>query len=699
MGQFRLESPFKPAGDQPAAIADLVRGLKEGRPHQVLLGVTGSGKTFTAASVIEAVQRPALILTPNKVLAAQLYAEFKAFFPHNAVEYFISYYDYYQPEAYVPATDTYIEKDAAINEHIDRLRLKATCSLMSRRDVIVVASVSCIYNIGSPDNYEQSCVVLEKGKPLGRTALLNALLAAHYERDETEFIPGRFRVKGPNVDVFPAYEDNALRVTLDDSGIASIAEFHPLTGDILSTLERAAVFPAKHFVTRPPELERALATVDVELKGRLAVLRGRGKALEADRLEQRTRYDMEMLKELGFCHGVENYSRHLTGRPPGARPYCLLDYFPKDALVFIDESHVSVPQVRGMYEGDRARKQTLVDFGFRLPSALDNRPLKFDEFRELVTQAIYVSATPGPYELKAAGGEFIEQVIRPTGLVDPETLVLPTAGQIADLIRRIEERVKRKERALVLTLTKRTSEDLCDFLTAKGMRVRYLHSDIDSLTRVAILHDLRKGRFDVLVGINLLREGLDLPEVSLVAILEADNEGFLRSETTLIQISGRAARNVGGSVVLYADRTTDSMKAAIGEMDRRRVKQSAYNAAHGVTPRTVVRAIQELDEFQSEAKREGLKLMAEAAKARPLTPKSVPHLIDTLERQMRDAADNLDYELAALLRDQVIELREMSGLRPPSGGGQPPPVRRRRKAVPKSLKRAVKRVSKRLRAG
>ncbi|TBR19398.1 excinuclease ABC subunit UvrB [bacterium] len=698
MGAFQLESPFKPAGDQPEAIAALCRGLREGRPHQVLLGVTGSGKTFTVASVIQELQRPALVLTPNKVLAAQLYAEFKAFFPKNAVEYFISYYDYYQPEAYVPATDTYIEKDAAINEHIDRLRLKATSSLLSRRDVIVVASVSCIYNIGSPENYESACVVLEKGKPLSRGTLLERLINSHYERDDVEFAPGRFRVKGAHVDVFPIYEDNALRVTLGADGtVESIAEFSALTGDILSPLERAAIFPAKHFVTRPPELERALKTVEVELKDRLAVLRGNGKELEASRLEQRVRYDMEMLRELGFCNGVENYSRHLTGRPAGARPDCLLDYFPKDVIVFADESHVSVPQVRGMYEGDRSRKQTLVDFGFRLPSALDNRPLKFDEFEALVKQAVYVSATPGPYELQRTKGEVVEQVIRPTGLVDPEALVLPTEGQIPDLIGRIEERAKKKERSLVLTLTKRTAEDLCDFLTAKGLRVRYLHSDIDSLTRVAILQDLRRGHFDVLVGINLLREGLDLPEVSLVAILDADNEGFLRSETTLIQIAGRAARNVGGQVVLYGDKVTRSMKGALDEMARRRVKQAAYNAEHGITPKTVVKAIQDLEEFQTEAKREGLKLMRDAANSRPLNAKNAPFLIETLERQMRDAADSLDFELAALLRDQLFELREMTGLRAPTPGGQPAP-RRRKKQPSKTMKRAIKRVTKRVRA-
>ncbi|MFH1724105.1 MAG: excinuclease ABC subunit UvrB, partial [Elusimicrobiota bacterium] len=669
MSQFRLVTDFTPAGDQPAAIEALEGGLREGRKRHVLLGVTGSGKTFTMASVIERLNRPTLILSPNKVLAAQLYAEFKAFFPQNAVGYFISYYDYYQPEAYVPTTDTYIEKDASINEHIDKLRLKATSSLLSRRDVVVVASVSCIYNIGSPDNYKESCIPLEAGRPLGRARLLADLVASHYERNDTEFAPGRFRVKGSVIDIFPAYEDNALRVRLGPGGVDSLVELHPLTGDTIAELKRAWVYPAKHFVTTPPELERALKTIEAELAERVAWFRSKGKELEAQRIEQRTRYDMEMLRELGFCHGVENYSRHLTGRPPGARPFCLLDYFPKDYLLFVDESHVSVPQVRGMYEGDRSRKQTLVDFGFRLPSALDNRPLKFDEFRTLSPQTVYVSATPAPYELKQTRGKIVEQVIRPTGLVDPPVDVYPSEGQIPHLIGLITERVKRKERCLVLTLTKRTAEDLCDYLTGKGMRVRYLHSDIDTITRVEILQDLRKGRFDVLVGINLLREGLDLPEVSLVAILDADNEGFLRSETTLIQIAGRAARNVGGSVALYADKATGAMNRALSEMERRRGRQLAHNEKHGITPRTIKKAIRDLAEFQSEAKREGLRLMQEASSAKPLTKRNIPHLLDTLERQMREAADNLDFELAALLRDQIFELREMTGVRSGAAGG------------------------------
>jgi excinuclease ABC subunit B len=692
MGAFELISEFTPAGDQPQAIEELARSIREGRRHQVLLGVTGSGKTFTIGKAIENLERPALILAPNKVLAAQLYAEYKALFPKNAVEYFISYYDYYQPEAYVPSTDTYIEKDASINDHIDRLRLKATSSLLSRRDVIVVASVSCIYNIGSPDNYKAYSLEIETGKPLGRKELLDKLVASHYERNETEFAPGRFRVKGATVDVFPAYEENAVRIGLGDQGVESIHVFQPLTGEKTASLERALIFPAKHFVTKPPELERALETIDRELTEHTALLEKKGKALEAQRLTQRTRYDMEMLRELGFCSGVENYSRHLTGRPPGARPHCLFDFFPEDFLLVVDESHVSVPQVRGMYEGDRARKQTLVDFGFRLPSALDNRPLKFDEFRAISPQTIFVSATPGPYELKAAGGLVVEQVIRPTGLVDPPVTVRPTEGQIADLIERITTRVKRKERALVLTLTKRTAEDLCDFLTTKGMRVRYLHSDIDAITRVEILQDLRKGAFDVLVGINLLREGLDLPEVSLVAILEADNEGFLRSETTLIQIAGRAARNVGGEVVLYGDKTTGSMTRALGEMDRRREKQLAHNEKHGITPRTVKKAIQDLVEFQSDAKREGLKIVHDASNAKPLSKKNIPHLMETLELQMKEAADNLDFELAALLRDQLLELREMTGIKGRlKAGPQKPRASRKRPKKPSAPVRAARR--------
>ncbi len=662
MSDFRLRSPFKPAGDQPAAIAELARRLREGAGHQVLLGVTGSGKTFTAAHVVAQLKRPTLVISPNKVLAAQLYAEFKSLFPENAVEFFISYYDYYQPEAYVPSTDTYIEKDSAINDRIDRLRLKCTSSLLARRDVIVVASVSCIYNIGAPENYRNASIPLQVGYQTTRTKLVEDLVKIHYERNETEFLRGRFRVKGALVDVFPAYMETALRVELGDKGVAAITEFDPLTGDKLKSLEREWIYPAKHFITPGEQLETALASIQAELKERLEAFKSQGKLLEAQRLEQRTRYDMEMLQQMGFCHGIENYSRHLSGRPAGERPFCLLDFFPKDHLLIVDESHVSIPQINGMYEGDRSRKQTLVDFGFRLPSALDNRPLKFSEFEALAGQRIYVSATPGPYELKKTTGQVVEQVIRPTGLVDPEVLVVPSEGQIDDLIGRIRGRVERKERTLVTTLTKRTAEDLARFLSEKGLRVRYLHSDIDSLERIEILRDLRLGKFDVLVGINLLREGLDLPEVSLVAILGADHEGFLRSETTLIQIAGRAARNVGSLVVLYADERTGSMRRAIAEMDRRRRKQLEHNEKHHITPRTIVKAVSDLEEFQSTAKRQGLEVLRRTE--RPLSAKEIPGLAAEIESRMREAAENLDFELAMMLRDEWLELKEMAAMGP-----------------------------------
>ncbi len=658
MPPFRLRSLFKPAGDQPQAIATLVRRIKEGAPAQVLLGVTGSGKTFAAGKVIEALQRPTLVVSPNKVLAAQLYAEFKSFFPENAVEFFISYYDYYQPEAYVPATDTYIEKDSSINDRIDRLRLKATSSLLSRRDVIVVASVSCIYNIGSPEGYREESIPLEVGYRTTRSRLLERLVNIYYERNETEFTRGKFRVKGSIVDVFPAYMETAVRVELDEEGVRALAEFDPLTGARLRPLEREWIYPAKHFVTPGKERERALRSIAEELKERAVAFKAGGKLLEAQRLEQRTNYDLEMLREVGFCHGIENYSRHLSGRKAGERPYCLMDFFPKDYLLLIDESHVTVPQIRGMHEGDRSRKQTLVDFGFRLPSALDNRPLTFREFETLAGQILFISATPGPYELRKASGEIVEQVIRPTGLVDPEVVVRPTEGQLSDLMERVRERSGRGERVLVNTLTKRTAEDLAGFLAGKGLRVRYLHSDIEPLERIEILKDLREGRFDVLVGINLLREGLDLPEVSLVAILGADHEGFLRSETTLIQIAGRAARNLAGQVVLYADERTGSIARALAEMNRRRSKQLEHNRRHGIKPKTIVKAVQDLAEFQSTAKREGLMMLRETA--RPLSAKDVPILAEELEARMREAADNLDFETAAILRDQLFELREMA---------------------------------------
>ncbi|MBI4062046.1 MAG: excinuclease ABC subunit UvrB [Elusimicrobia bacterium] len=665
MTAFRLRSSFQPAGDQPAAIETLVSRLEEGAPAQTLLGVTGSGKTFAMANVVERLNRPTLVLSPNKVLAAQLYAEFKSFFPDNAVEFFISYYDYYQPEAYVPSTDTYIEKDSSINDRIDRLRLRCTSSLLARRDVLVVASVSCIYNIGSPQAYENRTVPLEVGWKVTRGELIRRLVEVHYERNETEFTRGKFRVKGGVIDVFPAYMETAVRATLGDEGVVSLIEFDPLTGAKLKDLGREWVYPAKHFVTDGPGRERAIASIKLELAESLSRFKSEGRLLEAQRLEQRTRHDLEMLRELGFCHGIENYSRHLSGRPPGERPYCLIDFFPEDHLLIVDESHVAIPQIGGMYEGDRARKQTLIDFGWRLPSALDNRPLQFAEFEKLVGQTVFVSATPGPYELKKTRGEIVEMVVRPTGLIDPETIIRPSEGQLDDLIARLRGRVAKKERALITTLTKRTAEDLAAFLTTKGLKVRYLHSDIDSLERIQILQDLRSGVFDVLVGINLLREGLDLPEVSLVAILGADHEGFLRSETTLIQIAGRAARNVGGQVVLYADAVTGSMKRALDEMARRRVKQLAYNQTHGIKPKTVIKAVEELEEFQSAAKRESLMLLRDAEA--PLSAKELPAIIKDVENRMRAAADALDFETAVLLRDQLFELKSMSASRPSSG--------------------------------
>ena len=658
MPDFKVQSDFKPDGDQPLAIERLTWGLKKGQRHQTLLGVTGSGKTFTMANVIARHNKPTLVISPNKILAAQLYAEFKSFFPENAVEYFISYYDYYQPEAYVPQSDTYIEKDASINDHIDRLRLKATMSLLERPDVVVVASVSCIYGLGSPENFKEMCARLEVGRAKARTVLLQELINIHYERNETDFHRGTFRVKGETVEIFPAYLETALRIELNGDVVERISEINPLTGQILHRKEKAYVYPARHFVTDRPTLEKALVHIEKELERQLDYFRSRQKLLEAQRLEQRTNYDLEMMRHLGFCHGIENYSRHLSGRKPGERPSCLIDYFPADFLLIIDESHVSVPQINGMYAGDLSRKQTLVDFGFRLPSAVDNRPLKFEEFEALVGQTVYVSATPGPYEFRKSS-QVVEQVIRPTGLVDPEVKIVPTGGQIDDLIKRVEERAARKERVLVTTLTKRMAEDLSEFLAKKGLRVRYLHSEIDALKRVEILKDLRKGAFDVLVGINLLREGLDLPEVSLVAVLDADKEGFLRSETSLVQVCGRAARNVNGEVVLYADKTTGSMDRALGEMNRRRQKQLAYNVEHRITPKTVQRAVQELEEFQVKAHQEGLESVLSDDGLKNARRENLPHLLKDLDRQMKEAADALDFELAAILRDKIFAIKDM----------------------------------------
>ncbi len=659
MQRFKLVSDFKPAGDQPKAIAALTRGVLEGQKRQTLLGVTGSGKTFTIANVIADLNRPALILSPNKVLAAQLYAEFKHFFPENAVEYFISYYDYYQPEAYIPQTDTYIEKDSAVNEHIDKLRLKATTSLLTRKDVIVVASVSCIYNIGSPDSYSEMCVYLQKGATMTRAQLGGLLIKIQYTRNEMEFVSGTFRMRGPFVDIFPPYSLNAVRVEIQGKTLAHIYEIHPVTGNVLTELETAWVYPAKHFVVKDEDRQRALEQIRADLQTQHAALLAQGKKMEAYRLKQRTEYDLEMLQQAGFCQGIENYSRYMDGRAPGQRPNTLIDYFRRydDFLMVVDESHVALPQVRGMYNGDRSRKQMLIDFGFRLPSALDNRPLKFDEFESLLPSTIFVSATPGPYELTASGGEIVEQVIRPTGLVDPQVTVHPSTGQIDHLLGKIQEHIAKKERTLVLSLTKKTAEDLSAFLIEKGVKTRYLHSDIDALERVEILKQFRQGAFDVLVGINLLREGIDIPQVGLVAILGADNEGFLRNATTLIQISGRAARNVGGEVVLYADRETESMKYALGEMNRRRAMQEAYNKEHHITPRSIQKAEVELKEFENSAKNEGLGILHEAL-PQP-TAKNIKKVAAEVERQMREAADNLNFELAAELRDRLFELRQM----------------------------------------
>jgi excinuclease ABC subunit B len=656
---FKVVSKFSPAGDQPEAVEALAKGVTECRPAQVLLGVTGSGKTFTIAKVIEKVQMPALVISHNKILAAQLYAEFKQFFPENAVEYFISYYDYYQPEAYVPQTDTYIEKDASINDHIDRLRLKATSSLVERRDVIVVASVSCIYNIGSPSEYKSQCLLLERGAAKSRDEILSGLVSIRYERNDMDFSRGKFRVRGGTVEIWPAYLETALRVELGNESVESIAEINPLTGKKISVKEKTFVYPASHFVVAEPRLEHALVAIEEELKERVSWFKSRNKLLEAERLEMRTRFDLEMIRETGYCHGIENYSRHLSGRAPGERPECLMDYFPGNGfLTIIDESHVSAPQIRGMYEGDRSRKQTLIDYGFRLPSAIDNRPLKFDEFNALIRQTVYVSATPAPYELRKAGGEIVEQIIRPTGLVDPLVEVVPTKNQIEDLISRIKRLVGKKQRVLVTTLTKRMAEDLTEFLSKKSLKVRYMHSEIDVLTRVGILKDLRKGNFDCLVGVNLLREGLDLPEVALVAVLDADKEGFLRSETSLIQVCGRAARNIEGKVVLYADSVTGSMKRALDEMNRRRAAQIEYNERHCITPKSIVKSVQELEEFQYESKEKALSLISDDG-AEYASKKHLPFILKELEKKMKEAADMLDFELAATYRDRIFHIREM----------------------------------------
>jgi excinuclease ABC subunit B len=655
--RFALTSEFQAKGDQPRAIDELTRGLERGDKHQVLLGVTGSGKTFTVASVVDHVNRPTLVLAHNKTLAAQLYQEFRTFFPRNAVEYFVSYYDYYQPEAYVPQSDTYIEKESTINDEIDRMRLSATRSLFERRDVVIVASVSCIYGLGSPEAYYGMLLFVRQGETLDRRDLLAKLVEARYDRNDYELKRGTFRVRGDVVEIVPAYEETGIRIELFGDEVESIASFDPLTGKTLGGLAQVAIYPSSHYVTPRPRIEDAIRSIEAELLERKALLEGEGKLLEAQRLYQRTMFDLEMLREVGYCHGIENYSRHLSGRAAGEPPPTLLDYLPKNALIVIDESHQSVPQVRGMYHGDRQRKSVLVEYGFRMPSALDNRPLNFEEFEQRIGQVLYVSATPGPYELQKAAGVVVEQVIRPTGLTDPEVQVRGVKGQVDDLLAEIRARAAKGQRVLVTTLTKRMAEDLTEYYHDLGVRVRYLHSDIETLERVRILRDLRKGEFDVLVGINLLREGLDLPEVSLVAILDADKEGFLRSAGSLIQTMGRAARNVEGTAILYADAMTDSMKFAMGETSRRRAIQAAYNREHGITPESIKKNLGELLSSVYEHDYAVIPEVAETPEERYRSLDELEKEIKVVEKQMREAAKALEFEKAAALRDRLKTLR------------------------------------------
>src|SRR5213594_1124083 len=652
---FRLVSSYSPRGDQATAIEQLVHGLHDGEKHQVLLGVTGSGKTFTMAKVIEKVNRPTLVLAHNKTLAAQLYHEFRGFFPENAVEYFVSYYDYYQPEAYIAATDTYIEKESTINDEIDRLRLSATRSLFERRDVVIVASVSCIYGLGSPEAYYGMLLMLEKGQRMRRRDILSKLVEILYERNDLDFKRGTFRVRGDTIEIHPTYENIGFRIELWGDEVEKLGAFDPLTGEEVRVFDRLTVYPRSHFVMPRPRLEHAIETIKEELKGWETLLEQQSRLLEAQRVHQRTLFDMEMVKEVGYCHGIENYSRHFTGRMPGQPPPTLLDYLPQDSLMFIDESHQTTPQLGGMYRGDRSRKENLVEYGFRLPSALDNRPLRFDEFEKVVRQTVFVSATPADYE-RQHSGQVVEQVVRPTGLIDPQVVVRPASTQVDDLLAEINLRVKKRERVLVTTLTKRMAEELTDYLAEHGVKVRYLHSEVETVERVEIIRDLRLGEFNVLVGINLLREGLDLPEVSLVAVLDADKEGFLRSERSLIQTMGRAARHINGMAILYADRETDSIKRAIAETDRRRRKQVTYNERHSITPKGVIKRIKDLIDGVYDASE--MKVAEEEARYEAMSEKQIAREIKALEKKMLEHAKNLEFEEAAKARDQLGELKK-----------------------------------------
>jgi excinuclease ABC subunit B len=692
---FRLNSSYQPGGDQPNAIANLEKFLREGAPAATLIGVTGSGKTFTMANLIARLQRPTLVISHNKTLAAQLYGEFKEFFPDNAARYFVSYYDYYQPEAYIPGTDTFIEKDSAINEELDRLRLEATHALLTRRDTVVVASVSCIFGIGSPALYRGMDLKLVLGQVLGREDFLHQLVQMQYTRGDVDFFRGRFRVKGDVVEVFPAYEENAYRMEFFGNTLEKISEVEPISGNTRKILNELSIFPARHYVMPADQVESALASIRAEMETRVPELEKAGKLLEAQRLRQRTEFDLEMIREIGYCQGIENYSRHLDGRAPGQPPFTLIDYFPEDMLIIIDESHVTVPQLRGMHAGDRSRKNTLVEFGFRLPSAFDNRPLYFEEFEKKAKQVLYVSATPAEYELKRSGDKTVEQLIRPTGLVDPAVTIHPVADQVDHVLGEIKKRAERQERVLVTTLTKRMAEDLTEYLTQMGVRVRYLHSDVETMDRVKIIRDLRAGEFDCLVGINLLREGLDIPEVSLVAILDADKEGFLRSGTSLIQTIGRAARHVNGEVILYADKMTRSLTYALGETNRRREKQLAYNLEHHITPegikkqiRDVLGSVPEMDYFTVPSANEQV--------GEYLLPEEIPRRVVALEAQMNKAALDLDFELAAQLRDRIVELRRLNPAHAYLRPMQQPQSSRSRRPKSRLPKSATKRVNKRL---